>query len=345
MSGAPTKIINYRGTTYTVPFADLLPPLTVAQYEALKVDIARRGIVVPVIVDEHGNIIDGQHRMTIAAELNLGFVPIKKAQPGLTEKQRRELCHDLNVHRRQLTAEERAATALKMRLSGQSFRQIGETLGVSHETARADIERATVKNLTVESTGTDELVEESLPERITGRDGKSRPATQPARTLAPPAPPAVEPPCTYPERDEPEWRTPEPREADYAAAPTEVPPPREPARLPAQIERVAPEAVRPWIPTAQQPLPTQSPAAQAATRAIVESGRDDYIAQDFNRLLAHLLGGIGIAPRLIRHIDAAEVAAVLTPEEVANGRGVLPMLEFVAKVYADYDRQKLRVVR
>lgn len=36
-------------------FPDLLPE----EYEALKLDIAERGLQVPIIVDQDGNIIDG----------------------------------------------------------------------------------------------------------------------------------------------------------------------------------------------------------------------------------------------------------------------------------------------
>ena len=37
----------------------LLPPLPPDDYEALKANIALNGIVVPVVTDEHGNILDG----------------------------------------------------------------------------------------------------------------------------------------------------------------------------------------------------------------------------------------------------------------------------------------------
>jgi ParB-like chromosome segregation protein Spo0J len=37
----------------------LLPELPPEQFEALKADIAKRGVVVPVMLDEYGAIIDG----------------------------------------------------------------------------------------------------------------------------------------------------------------------------------------------------------------------------------------------------------------------------------------------
>lgn len=46
----------------------LLPALTEDEYEGLKGDIAERGVQVPVIVDEHGAVIDGHHRIRACQE-------------------------------------------------------------------------------------------------------------------------------------------------------------------------------------------------------------------------------------------------------------------------------------
>jgi len=40
----------------------MLPPRTPAEFKALKADIASRGVVVPIDIDEGGAILDGHHR-------------------------------------------------------------------------------------------------------------------------------------------------------------------------------------------------------------------------------------------------------------------------------------------
>jgi len=51
---------------FTVPYADLLPNLQDDEFEALREDIRKRGIIVPIVVDERRQVIDGQHRLRIA---------------------------------------------------------------------------------------------------------------------------------------------------------------------------------------------------------------------------------------------------------------------------------------
>jgi ParB-like chromosome segregation protein Spo0J len=46
-------------------------PLTSDEYALLKEDIAKRGIITPIIMDMAGNIVDGFHRDKIAKELGL----------------------------------------------------------------------------------------------------------------------------------------------------------------------------------------------------------------------------------------------------------------------------------
>jgi len=71
--------------TSTAPYQvfDQLPP---DKYEALKQDIAQRGILVPIEVDEDGNILDGHNRAAIAEELNISYEPVKRSLPSEKEK-------------------------------------------------------------------------------------------------------------------------------------------------------------------------------------------------------------------------------------------------------------------
>src|SRR5918995_1112338 len=49
----------------------VMPPLSADEYQALKADIALRGVMVPVEYDQDGVIIDGHHRVRACQELGL----------------------------------------------------------------------------------------------------------------------------------------------------------------------------------------------------------------------------------------------------------------------------------
>ena len=49
----------------TTPYADLLPPLTTEEFEALRADIMQNGMLQSVLIDERDNILDGHHRYRI----------------------------------------------------------------------------------------------------------------------------------------------------------------------------------------------------------------------------------------------------------------------------------------
>lgn len=54
--------------------ARLLPDLPAADYESLKQSISLNGVNVPILVDQHGEIIDGWHRQQACDELGI-FCP------------------------------------------------------------------------------------------------------------------------------------------------------------------------------------------------------------------------------------------------------------------------------
>jgi transposase-like protein len=147
-------------------------PLTDDEYALLKEDIAKRGIISPIIKDAAGNIVDGYHRNKIAEELGLTDIPIKQVDG--TEAELQAMAIALNVARRQLDAEDRRELVAQLKAEGKSNRMIAETLGVSEATVRRD---GTASNVAVD--------------RVTGKDGKSRPARM---TRKPKAASAVEEP-------------------------------------------------------------------------------------------------------------------------------------------------------
>lgn len=172
--------VTVGGITYQLPFEDLLPALGDDDLKALRDDIRDRGIVVPIIVDEHHNVIDGANRLRIAAELGIRNLPVD-IRPGLSHPEKEELAEDLNPHRRHLSREQlRDAIARRLkRTPEQSDRQIAAAVGVDHHTV-ASIRRG------LQATG--EFPQ--LPKTI-GRDGQIRspPRLAPARRITPlPAP-------------------------------------------------------------------------------------------------------------------------------------------------------------
>ncbi len=145
----------------------IMPPLSTEEYEALKADIALRGVQVPVEYDEDGNILDGYHRVQVCKELGIKDWP-RVVRSGLDEEGKIEHALSLNALRRHLTREQRRDVVARLRQQGWSLRRIAGRLGISHMQASRDAEGVT--NVT--------------PATVTGSDGKEYPA---ARAEAPEA--------------------------------------------------------------------------------------------------------------------------------------------------------------
>jgi len=159
-----------------------LPNLSDEEYGALKSDIAKRGVQVPIEFDEQGNVLDGHHRLKACQELGIKDYP-SIIRIGMSEEEKFEHVLALNLDRRHLTREQRDELILTLRKRGYSTRQIAEMLGISDITVRRILSGATFV-----APDNPEQNEESnspngdfdLPERIIGKDGKSYPARRPA---------------------------------------------------------------------------------------------------------------------------------------------------------------------
>lgn len=138
----------------------LFPNLTADEMEALTADIQERGVMVPVEVDEVGEILDGHHRAMIADSLGLPYPTT--VRDGWDELQKLTHVIALNAHRRHLTGDQRAEVVARLRKEGKSTRAIGKVVGVSHVTIQNDL-----------------AGKDLPPERVNGSDGKSYPATRP----------------------------------------------------------------------------------------------------------------------------------------------------------------------
>jgi hypothetical protein len=145
----------------------VMPSMPPDQFEALKADIAERGVLTPIDVDEDGHILDGHHRYRACTELGITDFPTV-VRPGLTEEERRVFARKSNMLRRHLSRKqvrELIAEQLKDTPSWANNR-IGQVLGADSKTVKAVRERL---ERTSEIPKLDKLV---------GADGKARPVKQ-----------------------------------------------------------------------------------------------------------------------------------------------------------------------
>jgi len=144
-----------------------LPEMTPWEYEALKASIRRYGVILPVVMDDSGNVIDGRQRQRACRELGLANYPVLTLA-GLTEGEKRDHAHVLNFVRRRLNRRQMRdliAAELK-RTPDLSSNWLAQTLGTTDKTVEAVRQR---------------LVSTSeIPkfEQLRGRDGKGRRVTR-----------------------------------------------------------------------------------------------------------------------------------------------------------------------
>lgn len=84
-----------------------MPPLGEDQLTALREDIAKNGVLVPVTVDQHGRVLDGHNRSAIARELGIDYptVVVEVAD----DEAAMDLAVTLNGARRHLNQEQKRA--------------------------------------------------------------------------------------------------------------------------------------------------------------------------------------------------------------------------------------------
>lgn len=117
-------------------FEDLRPE----EFGALRADIKKRGILVPVEVDEQGNILDGHNRDRIAKEFGLHYETI--VRQFSTEEEKHEHVIKLNLARRHLDP-------LRW---GQAFRRLLQVKKIKRGAGRPskDNNSATIAELSTE---------------------------------------------------------------------------------------------------------------------------------------------------------------------------------------------------
>jgi N6-adenosine-specific RNA methylase IME4/ParB-like chromosome segregation protein Spo0J len=92
------------------PQAASVPPAQADTQAALRADVAANGVQVPLEITSAGVVLDGRARLQIARELALGHLEVVVVAPD------DEVEHMLRraLHRRQLTASQKAAIAVKL---------------------------------------------------------------------------------------------------------------------------------------------------------------------------------------------------------------------------------------
>ena len=133
------------------PKYQLLEKLRDEEYTALEADIAKRGVMVPVEVDENGDTLDGHNRKEIADRLGKPYKKIVRRFK--TEQEKREHVIKLNLARRHLEPHEwgglfkrlleergvergQASSEQKKREQSETVSDVSRELGVDDRTAR-----------------------------------------------------------------------------------------------------------------------------------------------------------------------------------------------------------------
>jgi ParB-like chromosome segregation protein Spo0J len=147
-----------------------LPPVQPDLFDRLREDIHRRGIQIPILVDNStGEVIDGKQRKRIAIELGIRKIPTIYVG-GLTSAERTDLRLAVNLYRRHLTrAQMRELVAWALNQTpGASDRSVARRTGVDNKTV-AGVRRCLE-------------IGEEIPHLTArnGHDGKQYPAAKPA---------------------------------------------------------------------------------------------------------------------------------------------------------------------
>lgn len=145
----------------------IMPELEREIRAALRESILRFGVVQPIAVDQHGDIIDGHNRWAIANELN---VPCPSVVYEIaSEQEARELAESLNMDRRQMDRTARKQLARSLRDSGYGLVAIAGALGVGKSTVARDLE---------EDVDADEsqVSHDGKPGNVIGSDGVAQPS-------------------------------------------------------------------------------------------------------------------------------------------------------------------------
>jgi ParB-like chromosome segregation protein Spo0J len=126
------------------PRFQIMPSLSPDDYASLEKSIIEHGVMLPIIVDENDDIIDGHHREQIAQKLDIQCP--RDVRTGLTDAEKRAMALTLNIDRRHLTQQQKRELLEKSITADPqlSDREHGRRTGTDHKTAtkvRDEMER------------------------------------------------------------------------------------------------------------------------------------------------------------------------------------------------------------
>ena len=144
--------------------------------DGLTLSVKEVGLLNPVTVTADFHLIAGQRRLEACRRLGWDEIPAHVVHhiatdsvvSVLAEVHENDLRKGFTTSERNIATARRIALAAKLREEGHSLRSIASTVGVSEGQVRKDLASEQVR------TGT-----HLAPEKITGADGKSYPATRP----------------------------------------------------------------------------------------------------------------------------------------------------------------------
>lgn len=124
-------------TKIATPF-QLMPDLPAWEFTALKESIKQHGVIIPIVRDENGTIIDGHHRDRACHELKIKDVPTITLA-GLTDEQKRDHALVLNLVRRKITRKQmRAIISSELRRTPDISNQwLAEIVGSTDKTIQS----------------------------------------------------------------------------------------------------------------------------------------------------------------------------------------------------------------
>lgn len=150
------------------PSPPTFPELAGVEYDVLRDDVATRGVLVPVEIGAvTGQVLDGRARVRACEELGITRYPRVVRAGLLTDEDRQAHSRALNLLRRHLSQQERAAHVRALRLAGWSSRTIAQETGASQSTVVRDLRSRPESD--------------DSPAAVVGADGKSYPARSSGR--------------------------------------------------------------------------------------------------------------------------------------------------------------------
>jgi hypothetical protein len=160
------------------PKYQLLPPLSEAEFEALREDIAVQGVLIPIDVDEHGDILDGHHRKQACDELGIDCPT--RVVPDIPDFAKADYALTVNLSRRHLDR------AQRRQLVWNSVKDAPHLSDRQHA-RRCGVSPTTVADVRKDLEAVDEV---SKLDTRTDRRGREQPASKPKIPAADPSPAA-----------------------------------------------------------------------------------------------------------------------------------------------------------